>query len=309
MAGTSSGRAGVRSSIVLIVSSLVALGVSLPSMALSIREHNRTAQFDRFAFQRIQDDAFEYMGEPVRVRVAAGEGESGAGVIEVVWRGETAKIALSGKDEDRLPGLLRFESWLRVYQVRTLPAGVDPSAAVLSPATPDDTRMVFVARHPSPGGDAKYVDRKAWTYELLELRRLDATREPEPLPKPAPTTRGTSPEATFDVTGAFTRWTFNFAALPSYERTWQYQAALDVTPSLAYPKNKFRGDGMSSVGWTWPLAGLGMLGLLAGVIRLASCFVERDDKGEAAREVGSRGGCGGGGCGCRAQAGEAKAGA
>lgn len=276
---------GVGSSIVLIVASLVALGVALPSMAMSIREHNRTSRFDRFAFQRIQDAEFEYMGEPVRVTV--GEAEQGARAVEVSWRGETAKIALSGKDEDRLPELLRFESWLRAYQVRTLPPGVEPSRAVLEPATPDDTRLIFVARHPSPGGDEKYVDRKAWTYEVIELRRSDATREAEPLPKPAPTKRGTAPEGTFDLSDAFARWTFNFAALPSYERTWQYQAALDVTPSLAYPRNKFRGDGMSSVGWTWPLAGVGMLGLLAGVIRLASCFVERDEAGE--RSAGARG--------------------
>lgn len=304
--GERSARAGVRGSLLLIAASLAALGVALPSMALSIREHNREAQFDRFAFQRIQDDAFEYMGQPVRV-VA---GESGA--LELSWRGETTTIALSGKDEQRLPGLLRYESWCRAYQVRTLPAGVDPQRAVLAPETPDDTRMIFVARHPSPGGDEKYVDRKAWTYEVVELRRTDATRDAEPLPEPAPTARGTRPESSFESTGAIARWTFNFAALPSYERTWQYQAALDVTPSLAFPRNKFRGDGMSSVGWAWPLAGVGMLGLLAGGIRLASCFVSRDAVGGTAFErSGPRaGGCGGGGqCGCAGRGGAAKAGA
>ncbi|MDI9637748.1 hypothetical protein QM565_18625 [Geitlerinema splendidum] len=267
-------RRGIPSSLALIGASLVALGAALPSMVYAIRDHNREAQFDRFAFQRIQDDSFEYVGLPVRV----GVGESGdeGRAVEVSWRGETLRVPLTGKDDERLPELLRFESWLRAYQVRTLPAGVDPQQAILSPSTPDDTRMIFVARHPSPGGDEKYVDRKAWTYEIVELRRPDATREPEPLPAPKPVARGTPPETTFEATEAFARWTFTFAALPSYERTWQYQAALDVTPSLAYPRNKFRGDGMSSVGWTWPLAGLGMLGLLAGLVRLGSCFVSRE---------------------------------
>lgn len=305
MGGSSSivGRRGVRSSLLLIAASVVALGVALPSMALAIREHNRSAQFDRFAFQRIQDDAFEYMNLPVRVSVIEAVGAEPASV-SVAWRDETLLIPLSGKDESRLPGLLRFESWLRVYQVRTLPPGVHPSDAVLSPASPDDTRMIFVARHPSPGGDEKYVDRKAWTYEMIELRRSDATRDAEALPAPMPTARGTPPEATFEATGAFARWTLNFAALPSYERTWQYQAALDVTPSLAFPRNKFRGDGMSSVGWTWPVAGLGVLGLLAGLMRLASCFVKRDTAGGPGDASG-----GGVGRGLGERVGAAKAGA
>lgn len=60
------------------------------------------------------------------------------------------------------------------------------------------------------------------------------------------------------------------------ERFWQYQAMLDITPKLQQPRTKVVDYGISSMGWTWPAAGVSGLGLTVGALMFAMSFVRRD---------------------------------
>lgn len=257
------------------------LALTLPTMSRRLRAHNERASFQRYAFQQINDERFEFMGEPGSVRLVNAEGASGgAQGVEIAWRGETLRIASSGRSEARLPGLLKVDDWLKVLQMRELErgeAGVAPRDS--------GTRIIVVARRPASGADdAKYVDRKGWVYDLVELRRSGASEAPAPLPSPGTERGGGRKERAplvneFNQTEAFARWTVNFAALPEYERTWQYAAALAVTPRLSYPRNKFTDDGLAAMGWTWPAAGVGVLGVVCGAVILGASTVRRERLG------------------------------
>ncbi len=61
------------------------------------------------------------------------------------------------------------------------------------------------------------------------------------------------------------------------DRFWQYQAMLLVTPKLQHPRTKVVDYGISSMGWTWPVAGASALALTLGVFLVMSSWVKRDD--------------------------------
>ena len=86
-----------------------------------------------------------------------------------------------------------------------------------------------------------------------------------------------TPVSGFESGEAWARWTFNMAALPDYEQTIQYAAAIEVTPRLHRPKNVFTDTGFRAMDWTWPVAGTAILGVLAGGLMVASTFVRRPD--------------------------------
>ncbi len=257
----------------------LALAATLPAMARRLREHNERADFQRFAFQRINEEEFSLLGKPARVAFvtrASPTGESAPDAVTIEWSGETVTIPAGGRSEARLPGLLKVDDWLQVLQMRELERG----ASGVAPK-PDGTRVIVVARRPAPGADdSRYVNRKGWLYEVVELRRPDSAAQGA-LPAPSPVVRAGRKDpaplvSDFTQTDAFARWTINFAALPNYERTWQYAAALAVTPRLSYPRNKFTDDGLAAMSWTWPAAGFGVLGVVVGGALVASSRVRRD---------------------------------
>lgn len=58
-------------------------------------------------------------------------------------------------------------------------------------------------------------------------------------------------------------------------RFWQYQAMLMVTPKLHQPRTKVVDYGISSMGWTWPVAGVSVLVLTLGIWMLMTSRVSR----------------------------------
>ena len=276
----------------LLAGATLALAFTIPAMVERLERHNQQADYARFAFGRIDTPSFNFAGLPVEIRDTEQRGER---FIEIAWRGETHRLRASGRIDDRLPDLVKYEDWLQVYEIAELPAPPG-SAAPGYAATPDadtatdpqrPTRLVITARHPpgsvvaAPGADADtwaVTARREWLYELIELRRPDDPPS-QPLPEPTidPTRRAPSvpPVSDFTTTDAFARWTFNFVALPEYQRTWHYSAALGVTPQLKYPRNKFTDDGMTAMHWTWPASGAAILAAVAGLCLLASANVRR----------------------------------
>ncbi|TVQ64452.1 MAG: hypothetical protein EA379_01480 [Phycisphaerales bacterium] len=256
----------------LLAASLLALFVIMPEMVRRLRVHNLQAEYVRYAFSMVDTPDFNFAGLPVTIREIEQRGDR---LLEITWRGESTRIRMTGRSDDRLPDLVKYEDWLQVYEIAEIPP------RDVEPAERTPTRLVIVARHPPHGGEVDtwaVTARREWVYELVQLLRPD-DEQPQPLPEPVPdpTRRAPSvpPVSDFSATDAFARWTFNFVALPEYQRTWHYSAALGVTPRLKYPRNQFTDDGMSAMNWTWPAAGAAILGLLAGGALLGASTIRR----------------------------------
>lgn len=257
--------------VLLLALGAMGLAFAVPTMVRRVRAHNQDASFQRWAFQPIQDDEFEFSGEPIRIEVAPAAG------VRASWRGETIELPSGGRTDPRLPGLVKAGDWMQVMEMRPLErVGTAPDAPLAPAHDADDSRLILVARRPAPGAsDERFVNRKGWVYEIVRFRRPGEAPD-EPLREPAPDKRGAPTLNAFTHTDAVSRWTINFAALPNYERTWQYAAALAVTPRLGYPRNKFTDDGLHAMAWTWPAAGVSTLSLVAGLTALASGRVSRE---------------------------------
>lgn len=255
----------------------IGLSLSIAAMTQRLRQHNREADFPRWKFaDAVTASDIDYAGEPIRI--ADGKTETGDPAVNVTYRGETIAIPVGGRNQESLPGMLRYSDWLQVFEMEQTRGRAHAHKGHEEGAP---ARLVLVARQPAPGeSDLKYLNRRAWLYDIVEFRKADdqtTTPAPEPLPAPAPDARaartGAPPTSEFALTPAFARWRVNFSALPSYERTWQYAAALSVTPRLSFPTNKFTDDGMAAMNWTWPAAGFSGLSIVIGLIVTAGTLV------------------------------------
>ncbi len=274
----------------LLVASLGALALTLPQMVERLREHNRATGASLFKIEPALDPEFSFRGEPVRVEdVRNGDARS----LTVHYRGDSFSIALDGAVDDRLPGLVKYESFLRFFSIASA-RPVEREEAVAYEQQP--WRLFVAARHTPPGENPETwgaVERKKWQYEIYELLPAGAAA-PEPLPEPSGTLvnaygklASVTPVSGFESSEAWARWTFNMSALPDYERTIQYAAAIEVTPPLHRPRNVFTDTGLNALDWTWPAAGTAILGAMVGGLILASSFARRrfGDERKAAKAV------------------------
>ncbi len=280
----------------LMILGALGLSLSLAAMADRLGRHNREADFPRWKFaDALTAPEITYAGEPISI--ADGKTETGDPAVTVTYRGESISIPVGGRNQDRLPGMLRYSDWLQIFEMEQTRGRAHARKGHEEGAP---ARLVLVARQPAPGeSDAKYLNRRAWVYDIVEFRKAGfeaATPTPEALPAPAPDARavrtGAPPTSEFTLTPAFARWRVNFSALPSYERTWQYAAALSVTPRLSFPTNKFTDDGMAAMDWTWPAAGFSGLSIVVGLIVTAGTLVRSPMAPPAARPSSGAGGMG-----------------
>lgn len=272
----------------ILTASLGAFLLTLPPMVRLLRAHNSAADVALFKIEPVMDPALQYHGDTMRIE----ESDGAAGrALTISWRGERIPIRLDGFVDDRLPGLVKYDKYVRVLSIAV--AGREDETEEALALRP--WRLFIAARHPPPGEDPETwgaVDRKKWRYEIIELLPEGASA-PAPLPELSTTLTtpygrppSTMPESAFEANDAYARWSFNMAALPDFERTAQYAAAIEVTPPLHRPKNVFKGTGLEAMEWTWPAAGVSVMGMVVGGLLLASTAVRRpteDPAMEAAR--------------------------
>ncbi|MBL8745588.1 MAG: hypothetical protein JNK58_04435, partial [Phycisphaerae bacterium] len=184
-------------------------------------------------------------------------------VLEIRWRDEVSRVEIEEgiRDDPRLPGLLRHDDWLRILVM----AEGARSREELDRGIADGTihpRLIIAMRFPAKDfdpGSWGTVRRKEWRYRFLEL--LPESRSPE---KTHEWFEGTYGE--LDRLGD-----------PTYVKesgrqseAWKYAAMQHVTPSLLFrSRNRSIDDAMLAMGWTWPVAGLSVMGLVVGSILLA----------------------------------------
>ena len=241
---------------------LLTLIVAAAALALALVE--MTSRIDgavaddenspRWATRRIADQSFAYRGAPVTLTPA--HNADAAPIVSVRWGDAEAALPVTGREDPRLPQLLRHDDWLRVFEVRAVTDRPDPAA---SETAPDDHRkLVAVARAPAPGYDPETwgrVRQKDWTYTFLEF-----------LPR-----------------GAIEQTAMPRSALPP--GSWQEVAALQITPgvrrsaalkftqSMMHPGKAPEEDSFSSLGWTWTVAGLSVMGLVVGAMLFGASFI------------------------------------
>ncbi len=118
-------------------------------------------------------------------------------------------------------------------------------------------RFVIVSRHPAAGYDPETwgeVRRNDWTFTLAELM-ADGTIDLRQFRWP----RSEKAEKHMPLPE-------HLADIPPLEqRTFEYQAALNVIPKLQMPKLRFKDTAVNAMGWTLPVAAFGGLLALLGI--------------------------------------------
>lgn len=272
--------------LLLVALSAVALVISLPAMARQIRAHNADRDLPFYGMRSPRPDAIPFVDGKAAFTWGVGAGEAAVNVtlddannrLLVEYRGETGSVPITGVVDERLPGFARF----RDNQIRLVvlseerPARKADGELTSEPASPD--RLVLAARierevreGEDPSEMAGIVDRKAWRYQILEFTPVGV----EP------------PDGRMIRTHEFT-----YADLPEMERTWQYAAALNVTPALKLPKLKDpmgSNRGLDGVGWPFPAAATALLVGVVGVAMVGGSFVGRKPRTTAGKPTGVTG--------------------
>ncbi len=225
----------------IILAGAAMLAFALPAMTARLRERSETAPPVRWFVETVYDDEFRYHGHPVELRTVSDGPEA---FVEVHWMGAVERLPVTGRDDPRLPELMRHADWLRVLQMVKVRGGQTPDEAL---ATPEgEHRVVVASRAPDEGlseNKRGKMRRNAWKYTFVRLL----------------------PEGGVDRSSAF---------LPQLEqRTWQHAAALEVTNTPRRPAAELVDDGFGALGWTWPVGGIGVLLLFVGAMVVGGSFL------------------------------------
>lgn len=266
---TRSGKIGLA----LTLASLATLAVSVWQMQYKLS--HRPDLKDRpvvWFNDPILEEKFFFQEVPCEVRtVEAGDTPKH---VEIDWRGHTVSLDIGGRDDPRLPKLLRHEDWLKLLPMAEERAGSQDEVVAKLVSGETKPRLIVAARYPAEGfnsGSWGLVRRRDWRYRFIELkvegpaeeavvehkttyREIERIVAPGPRDKPV---EGLTEQQRDDA-------------------AWQYYAMLQVTPAPLYrARDKVVEQGMRAMGWTWPAAGVATLGLIAGLALTLSARVGR----------------------------------
>lgn len=253
--------------------SLALLGASVWSMQkrLSTRPDLKNRPVVWFN-EPILEEKFIFQDVPCEVRTV--ESADAPKHVEVDWRGNTVSFDIGGRDDPRLPKLLRHEDWFKLLPMAEERANNQDEVVDKLITGQTKPRLIIAARYPAEGfnsGSWGLVRRRDWRYRFVELlvdgpaeqsvvNHETTYREIERIVAPGP--RDAPVEGLTDEQRA--------------DYAWQYNAMLQVTPSPLYrAKDKVVEQGMRAMGWTWPAAGIATMGLVIGVVLTLASRVGR----------------------------------
>ncbi len=242
--------------ITLLVLGVVGLSVAIPVMAGRLKErHNPLVWFQ----EPIHGQQFQFRGQSVEIDVVETTEASDEGRrLRISFRGRewSFEIEPGMQDDSRLPGLKRFEDWLRVVPMVT---GVQTEEEVVSGLADGSLQpqLLIAMRLLAEGYDPEswgLVRRKDWRYRFA---LLDVNA---PLDQAVQIHEGTYVD--LDLLGDPTYR----AAQGRESELWKFHAMLQVTPATAYrSKNRPLTEVMRTIGWTWPVAGFSILAISGGL--------------------------------------------
>lgn len=244
----------------LLLLGVIGLAVSIPLMAKRLQSRHIPMVW----FQApLEGQEFLFQGERVHIDVVESADPAAAGrVLKIDFRGRELLFPIEPgmQDDPRLPGLKRFEDWLRVVPMFT---GVQTEEQIEHDIA-DGSRhpkLLVAMRLLAQGYDPDswgLVRRKDWRYRFA---LLDAKAPLE--------------DAVEIVEGSYVD--LDLLGDPVYraregreDEVWKFHAMLQVTPATAYrSKNRPLSEVMGTMGWTWPIAGFSILAIFGGVAGLA----------------------------------------
>jgi len=264
-----------RIGLIVTVAAIGAIGVVLPAMARRVGEHREQVSPERWAVRHVGAEQFAYF-DGVEGRVTrAGD------ALVLRWGEQRVSIPVTGREVPGLPGLLRYSEWLAVLAMASTQGDVQELEAGLA-AGEIRPRLVVVARSPAPERNPEtwgVADTSDWRYHFWTLT---PEGEIEPLDEPY--------AYTYYGEQIVEREHRSYKALKRMpSSSWQFVAAMQVTPGLhtpaakssspiSYPNYAGVRDDIDAMGWTWPAAGVAFLAFMVGVLTLAASFVRREDR-------------------------------
>ncbi len=233
----------------------VGLGFSIYAMAGRVSEFNARADRKLWAFKTpIDTRTFRFAGRDVSITDTTAA--DGSDLVVVTYGDRELKLTPGVKPKDpKLPGLFRHSDWLKVLRFAEYPKNA--SIQEFKDQLEDGKdRLVFAARHPLTTADPRTGDvwGRDWTFDFHELVP-DGTIRTEGLRLPKTKGDRKTPQPNELRPG-----------------TWQMEAALLVMPqtpadslNLGRPTASFKGDAVSVMGWTLPVATVTALGLMVSL--------------------------------------------
>jgi hypothetical protein len=253
--------------------SLAATAIGVAALAVRISNYNELNPRRAPYFQSIGVSAFDYRDRPVTIADATDA--AGNDVVRVTYGQDIATIDVGVPNPLDLPGLARHADWLGVFLVGE-PQG--RTYAEFQQAIADGSvipRLVLVSRHLNPGVDDSAFNldidensreygetmRNRWTFGFLELLPGGGFRQ---------WTR-TYPESERAFEGRTQAAILKGEPPPERdpdqleEDSWEWYAALHVIPEGKAPNRTFRNGALTNAGWAFPVAALGVLGLIVSL--------------------------------------------
>lgn len=262
-----------RAGATLALASAVALAFVVPSMASRLRERIQAEEGVLWAVARVSPDTFEYFNG-VSGSVAEVDGD-----VQLRWGDDELSLPIAGQITQALPGMAKFRGWFAILAMTPVTDGeslaelqADLDAGRVEPM------LVAVLRSPPPGVDADTwgaAEYKDWRYTYYMLTPQGAIeRFDEPF------------TYTFYGKEVVEQGYRSYRGVERDPYSWQFVAAMQITPGLytpsarnssplTYPNYAGVRNAMSAMGWTWPVGGVAMLGLIVGGLMFAASFVTR----------------------------------
>lgn len=311
--------------VLLVVLAIAGLAAAMPTMLG--RLENRSVPMVWFG-EATDATSFPLLGDDVSIETVGvskdSEDVEAVTRIRVAWKGIEHEVEIQQREDERLPGLLRYGNWIQVVPMAVPPAGEAgglPRLMELMESGAVQPELLVAVRQLPEGFDPETwgaARRKAWNYKFvvfstdgagnatsrvvernygemqdltealftsLDYERASALKGgPERLVDEMEKVREKYPMREQDASlwaavDALAAGSGSVSALRGEleERFWQYQAMLLVTPKLQHPRTKVVDYGISSMGWTWPVAGASALLMTVGIFLVMSSFVRRDE--------------------------------
>lgn len=240
------------------------------SLAQRIAAFNKTNPHRAPYFLPVESTEFDYLGK--HVSVTDDIDAQGHGEVQVQYQDDIAAIPVGVPNTHELPGLARHSDWLGIYLVGE-PDGRDygqfQQAVRDGQITP---RLIFISRRLNPGIDNSAFNfdidrdsreygetmRKRWTFGFLELLPEGGFRQwTRKFPESQYSFEGRTQAAILKGDPPPQRDPDELA-----EDTWEWYTAMQVIPAGKAPNTSFRNSALAHSGWSFPIAAVGVLGLI-----------------------------------------------
>ncbi|MBX3357945.1 MAG: hypothetical protein KF745_05910 [Phycisphaeraceae bacterium] len=267
-----------RNGAILLAASAVALGASLSVMVPRIVAFNRSQTQQRYKKDTITARTYTAHGRDVSLTDATDP--DGRPALRIRYGDQELHAPVRAPGAENMPTLDGYGEWLAV--VWCIPVSRDGTPA--DSLTSDDVRIILVTRLPPEGFDPSTwgtVRRKEWSFAFHEFMP-DGAISTSHYRFPLPETRANLAAAQAELEGdqaqveqarlaaeqrKIDRLPESIREFPELkEQSFEWEVALHAIPKLQVPAYRFKHTAFhfSVLGWTAPVAGFSILGMLAG---------------------------------------------